>query len=202
MGNSRVPQKDDTNPNRQPMLHPAVGNGKAGQAWPQRPLRFGAWGMAAGRCFTHLGPKLCVPCLSVFDLNFVLASPEQVLFQMPKSVFSPVFRSILKKINNQGYQARRLTYQTTTPQARGLKNSSHVILKLVFAAAELYPHPLQSPASEVLHVRSFLPEGQGAQLFVQYCTVMPISAIKVLAKLTWNVLQLHKIKDREWGGWV
>lgn len=90
----------------------------------------------------------------------------------------------------QGYQARRLTYQTTTLQARGicLKNSSHVILKLVFAAAELYPHPLQSHISKVLSVHSFLPEGRGAQLFVWYCTVMLISAIKVVAKLTWNVL--------------
>lgn len=40
--------------------------------------------------------KLCVPCLSSSDLNFVLLSPEQILFQMPSSAFSSLFRGIEK----------------------------------------------------------------------------------------------------------
>lgn len=143
MNNSGVPQKDDTNPRVCSRLQWEMGRlGRPGS----RPLSgSNARGTAAGRHFAHLRPKLCVPCQSHFDLNFVLAFPKQIRFQMPKSVFSPVFRSVQK--------IPRLSGQTTdvpNNHPTGKRNSSHVILKLVFAAAELYPHPLQSHISKVL----------------------------------------------------
>jgi len=50
----------------------------------------------SGETLCPLGANLCAPYPSSFDLNFVLASPKQIVFPMPTPVFSPVVRGIQK----------------------------------------------------------------------------------------------------------
>lgn len=143
---------------------------EAGQGWRQSPPRFEAGAKAARSYFAHLGPKLCAPCLSAFDLNFVLASPKRMLFQMPKSVFSPVLRDVQR--------ISRLSGQTTDLPNNYPVGKRHLPEELQpcsfetgICSGRTSPSPTAVPRAKCC-VCTISARGTGCPLFVWYCTVM------------------------------
>lgn len=137
---------------------------------------------AARSYFAHLGPKLCIPCLNAFLLNFALVSPKRLLFQMPKSVFSPVFRDIQR--------ISRLSGQTTDLPTNHPMGKRHLPEELQpcnsetgICSGRTSPSPTAAPRAKCCAC-TLSARGTGCPLFVWCCTVMPIAAIKVVAKLT------------------
>lgn len=90
-----------------------------------------------GQGCVSLGPKLCAPCLSTPDLNFVLLSPKQILLQMPRPAFSPVFRGTEKPSRLSEWPPNHSLQTRDT----SLRASSRVKLGLS-------PHPLQPIPAE------------------------------------------------------
>lgn len=143
----------DPKPSSQGRIQQCTHRSLGSTVWAAVRYKAGPKPSCSAKGMACLGPKLCVPCLSSPDLNFVLLSPKQILFQMPRSAFSPLFRGIEKppRLSNHSLRTRDIL----------LRNSSHVHLKLVFAGAEFSPHPLQPIPAESCEC-TVLPGGRAA----------------------------------------
>lgn len=117
VNNSEVTQKDDTKPIHQPMLQPS-GNGKAGHAWQQSLLGLKCQGHSSRESITWptWDQSSMFPASVILTLTTYLSPRSRSCFRC-QSLSLALCLEVYKKY--QGYQARQLTYQTTTLQARG-----------------------------------------------------------------------------------